>query len=104
RPARRGPDPPRPPRRPPPTPAITRGKRLRCRNQTPATFIEKGRNRRKPLSDGFDIDRHHNIWYGKSVVNPYLTLSKVDSIIFGQALRVPDETIKRSPLRGYCGM
>src|SRR5207249_8646488 len=67
-------------------PAITRGKRLRCRNQTPAAFIEKGRHRRKPLSNGFDIDHHHNIWYGKSVVNPYLTLSKVDSIISGRAL------------------
>src|SRR5882762_6164549 len=68
-------------------PAITRGKRLRCRNQTPAAFIEKRRHRRKPLSNGFDIDHHHNIWYGKSVVNPYLTLSKVDSIISGRALR-----------------
>src|SRR6266436_6201391 len=68
-------------------PAITRGKRLRGRNQTPAAFIEKGRHRRKPLSNGFDIDHHHNIWYGKSVVNPYLTLSKVDSIISGRALR-----------------
>jgi len=64
-----------------------RGKRLRCRNQTPAAFIEKRRHRRKPLSNGFDIDHHHNIWYGKSVVNPYLTLSKVDSIISGRALR-----------------
>src|SRR4029077_4429021 len=26
-------------------------------------------------------------WYGKSVVNPYLTLSKVDSIISGRALK-----------------
>src|SRR5205085_2877850 len=67
---------------------MTRSKRLRCRNQTPAAFIEKGRHRRKPLSNGFDIDHHHNIWYEKSVVNPYLTLSKVDSIISGRALRL----------------
>src|ERR1700757_133856 len=68
-------------------PAITRGKRLGCRHQTPAAFIEKGRHRRKPLSNGFDIDHHHNIWYAKSVVNLNLTLSKVDSLISGRALR-----------------
>src|ERR1700730_17340238 len=80
-------------------PAITRGKRLRCRNQTPAAFIEKRRHRRKPLSNGFDIDHHHNIWYGKSVVNPYLTLSKVDSIISGRALRGCLETRRSAGIR-----
>src|SRR5271166_2577256 len=44
------------------------------------------RHRRKPLPDGFDIDHHHHIWYRNMVVNPYLTLSKVDSIICGRAL------------------
>jgi hypothetical protein len=34
------------------------------------------------------MDRHHhNIWYGHMVVNPYLTLPKVDSTICGRALR-----------------
>jgi len=68
-------------------PPITRGERLcRC-DQTTAPFIEKRGHRRKPLSDGFDIDHHYNIWYPSQVVNLYLTLSKVDSIISGQALR-----------------
>src|SRR6202007_471481 len=30
-----------------------------------------------------------NIWYSNLVVNPYLTLSKVDSIIYGRALSCP---------------
>ena len=46
---------------------------------------EKG-HRRKSLSDGIDIDHPHNIWYSNLVVNPYITLSKVDSIIYGRAL------------------
>ena len=62
-------------------------KRLRRRDQTTAPFVEKRRYRRKPLPDGFNIDHHHNIWYDRSVVNPYSTLSKVDSVIFGQVLR-----------------
>jgi len=37
-------------------PAITRGERLGRRDQTAAPFIEKGGHRRKPLSDGFDIE------------------------------------------------
>src|SRR6202022_2724951 len=65
---------------------ITCSKRLRRRDQTTAPFVEKWRYRRKPLPDGFNIDHHHNIWYDCSVVNPYFTLSKVDSVIFGQAL------------------
>jgi len=65
---------------------ITRSKRLRRRDQTTAPFVEKRRYREKPLPDGFNIDHHHNIWYEKSVVNPYFTLSKVDSLISGQAL------------------
>jgi restriction system protein len=35
---------------------------------------------------GSDIDHHYNIWYSNLVVNPYITLSKVDSIIYGRAL------------------
>jgi hypothetical protein len=44
-------------------PAITRGECLRRRDQTTAPFIEKRGHRRKPLSDGFDIDHNHHIWY-----------------------------------------
>ena len=32
------------------------------------------------------IDHYHNMWYARRVVNPYYTLSKVDSLISGQAL------------------
>ena len=67
-------------------PAITRGECLRRCDQTTAPFIEKGSHRRKPLSDRFDIDHHHNIRYSNLVVNPYLTLPEVDSIICGRAL------------------
>src|SRR6266446_9575626 len=67
-------------------PAITRGEGLRRRDQTTAPFIEKRGDRREPLSDGFDIDHHHNIWCSTLVVNQYPTLSKVDSIISGRAL------------------
>src|SRR3984893_7072335 len=70
-------------------PTITRGDCLRRRDQTTASFIEKRGHRRKPLSDRFDIDHHHNIWYSNLVVNPYITLSKVDSIIYGRALISP---------------
>src|SRR4051812_46764384 len=69
-----------------------------CRHNLPQTppppRPDDGRVRRetvllwKPLSNGFNIDHHHNIWYDNSVVNPYFTLSKVDSIISGQVLRV----------------
>src|SRR6516225_245009 len=65
---------------------ISRGKRLCRRDQTTAPFIEKGRHRQKPLSDGLDIDHHHHIWYDKTVVNSIFTLSEVDSIICGRAL------------------
>src|SRR3984893_3602394 len=68
-------------------PPITQRDDLGRRDQATAPFIEKGGHRRKPLSDGFDIDHHHNIWYGQTAVNPYLTLSKLDSIICGRALR-----------------
>src|SRR5207244_135439 len=68
-------------------PPITGSKCLRRRDQTTAAFVEERRHRRKSVSDGFNIDHHHNIWYDKPVVNQYLTLSKVDSIISGQALR-----------------
>src|SRR5205823_14368624 len=74
-------------------PAVTRGERLRCRDQTTTPFVEERRHRRKPLSDGFDIDHHHNIWYDITVVNPYFTLSKVDSIIFGRVLREQSHVI-----------
>src|SRR5271166_6000545 len=67
-------------------PTITRGEGLRRRDQTTAPFIEKRGHCRKPLSDGFDIDHPHNIWYSNLVVNPHITLSKVDSIICGRAL------------------
>ena len=60
---------------------ITRGKRLRRRDQTTAAFVEKRRYRGKPLPDGLNIDHYYNIWYERKVVNPYTTLSKVDSII-----------------------
>src|SRR5215470_4221631 len=66
--------------------AITRSKRLRRRDQTTAPFVEKRRYRGKPLPDGFNIDHHHNIWCEVWVVNSYITLSKVDSLISGQAL------------------
>src|SRR6516225_8599833 len=77
-------------------PAITRGERLGRRDQTAAPFIEKRGHRRKPLSDGSDIDHYHNIWYSNEVVNPCLTLSKLDSIIFGRALSSPGPA-KRVP-------
>src|SRR6266481_1752417 len=67
---------------------ITRSKRLRRRDQTTAAFVEERRQCRKSLSDGFNIDHHHNIWYEKTVVNQNYTLSKVDSLISGQALRL----------------
>src|SRR5262245_12708722 len=57
---------------------ITRSKRRR-RRETTAPLVEIRRYRGKPLSDRFNIDHHHNIWYANSVVNPYSTLSKVDS-------------------------
>src|SRR5205085_14812 len=69
-------------------PTITHSKCLRRRDQPTSAFVEKRRYCGKPLSDGFNIDHHHNIWCGNSVVNPYLTLSKVDSIISGRALSV----------------
>ena len=65
---------------------ISRSKRLGRSDQTTAPFIQKRRHRGKPLSDGFNIDHHHKIWYDDWVVNPYLTLSKVDSLISGRAL------------------
>src|SRR5205823_11849128 len=69
-------------------PSITRGERLCRRDQTTTPFIEKGGHCRKPLSDRIDIDHHYDIWYPNQVVNPYLTLSTVDSTISGQALRL----------------
>ena len=50
-------------------PAITRGERLGRRDQTAAPFIEKRGHRRKPPSDGSDIDHYHNMWYSSEVVN-----------------------------------
>src|SRR5436190_449258 len=76
-------------------PAITRSEGLGRRDQTTAPFIEKRGHRRKPLPDGFDIDHHYNIWYPNQVVNPYITLSKDDSIISGRALSVPGTYQKR---------
>src|SRR5207302_1833986 len=75
--------------------AITCRKRLRRRDQTTAAFVEKRCYCGKPLSNGFNIDHHHNIWYDNWVVNPYFTLSKVDSIISGQVLntRRPDDDV-----------
>jgi hypothetical protein len=35
---------------------ITRGGSLRRRDRTPAAFVEKRRDRREPLSDGFNIE------------------------------------------------
>src|SRR6202030_1064945 len=88
-------------------PTITRGESLRRRDQTTAAFIEKRGHRRKPLSDGFDIDHPHNIWYSNLVVNRYLTLPKVDSIICGRALSqlVPRLAYKRParPPSAICG-
>jgi hypothetical protein len=43
--------------------AITCRKRLRRRDQTTAAFVEKRCYCGKPLSNGFNIDHHHNIWY-----------------------------------------
>src|SRR3974390_816849 len=71
---------------------------LRPRDQTTAPFIEKRSHRRKPLSDGIDIDHPHNIWYSNLVVNPYITLSKVDSIIYGRALSVTADVMRSWPL------
>src|SRR5438105_2001543 len=66
---------------------ISHGKRLRRRDQTTAPFIKKRRHRQKPLANGLDIDHNHHIWYEKTVVNSIFTLSEVDSIISGRALR-----------------
>src|SRR5437667_9162930 len=41
----------------------------------------------KNRSNGLNIDHDHHIWYEKTVVNSIFTLSKVDSIISGRALR-----------------
>src|SRR5271155_5452658 len=71
---------------------ITRSKRFRRRDQATAPFVEKRRYRGKPLPDVFNIDPHHNIWYDRAVVNPYLTLSKVDSIISGRVLTISRST------------
>src|SRR5205823_10727485 len=67
---------------------ISRGKRLRRRDQTTAPFIKKRRHRQKPLSNGLNIDHDHHIWYEKTVVNSIFTLSQVDSIISGRALSI----------------
>src|SRR4029077_13995205 len=77
------------PARPPPraNAPISRGKCLRRGDHTTAPFIKKRRHCQKPLSDGLDIDHHHHIWYDHWVVNPCLTLSKVDSLISGRTLR-----------------
>ena len=66
-------------------PTVARGERLGRRDQTAAPFIEKRGHRRKPLSDGSDIDHYHNMAF-KLGVNPYITPSKVDSIIDERAL------------------
>src|SRR6266446_4789529 len=90
-------------------PSITRGERLGRRDQTTAPFVKKGRHRRKSLADRFDIDHYHNIWCGKMVVNPYITLSKVDSIICGRALSsrrsglIPRKLFNSLPLAASCG-
>src|SRR4051812_27195841 len=76
--------------------AITCRKRLRRRDQTTAAFVEKRCYCGKPLSNGFNIDHHHNIWYRYSVVNLYFTLSKVDSIISGQVLSSAKQPLQRS--------
>src|SRR6202043_3339768 len=57
-------------------PPITRGERLGRRHQTTAPFIEKRGYCRKSLSDGFDIDHHYNIWYGKLGCKP--TFNSID--------------------------
>src|SRR5208282_3151200 len=67
---------------------ISRSKRLGRRDQTTTPLIKKRRHRGKPLSDGFNFDHHHKIWYDDWVVNPCFTLSKVDSLISGRALRL----------------
>src|SRR5207302_10556370 len=71
---------------------ISRGKCLRRRDQTTAPFIKKRRHCQKSLSNGLDIDHNHHIWYEKTVVNSIFTLSEVDSIISGRALRVQDRS------------
>jgi len=81
-------------------PSITRGECRRRRDQTTTAFVEKRRHRRKPLTNGFDIDHHHNIWYEKAVVNPYITLSKVDSVISGRALSVAEGNMCGTVMRG----
>src|SRR5205814_2151133 len=70
-------------------------------DQTTAPFIEKRGHRRKPLPDGFDIDHHYNIWYPNQVVNPYITLSKVDSIISGRALSISALYLDIGIIRSY---
>ena len=42
-------------------PTVARGERLGRRDQTTASLIEQRGRRRNPLSDGFDIDHHHNM-------------------------------------------
>src|SRR4029453_2114446 len=73
---------------------ISRGKRLRRRDQTTAPFIKKRRHRQKPLSNGLNIDHDHHIWYEKTVVNSIFTLSKVDSIISGRALKLRSSLLR----------
>jgi hypothetical protein len=60
-------------------------KRLRRRDQTTAPFVEKRRYRGKPLADGFNIDRHHNIGTDKMVVN-YIILYHQSIVYSGQLL------------------
>src|SRR5205807_8542411 len=79
---------------------ISRGKRLRRRDQTTAPFIKKRRHRQKPLSNGLNIDHDHHIWYEKTVVNSIFTLSKVDSIISGRALTTLVSPPAGDPLLG----
>ena len=78
---------------------ISRSKRLGRSDQTTAAFIQKRRHRGKPLSDGFNTDHHHKIWYDDWVVNPCFTLPKVDSLISGRALSVGSRHSLRPPRR-----
>jgi hypothetical protein len=71
--------------------------RRRQRSRLDPLASAKGRNHRAWSSGyGFNIDHHQKIWCDHTVLNLYLTLSKVDSMISGQALSLTESVNSRS--------